>query len=82
MKPIYLKKFEPADIAKDLVLVHTTMKFVGIFLSLSLSHTTNEVLFSICLHRISGLQLMIAEPFFYPFKAYWEVWSELRACLN
>jgi hypothetical protein len=42
---------------------------------------TNELL-SVCLHRISGLQLMIAEPFFYPFKVSWEVCSDLRTCLN
>lgn len=35
-------------------------------------------------HRISGLQLMIAEPFFCPFRVYWEVcllfpsWSSLQ----
>ncbi|KAF9676698.1 hypothetical protein SADUNF_Sadunf08G0030000 [Salix dunnii] len=45
------------------------------------SRVTNEVL-STCLRRINGLQRMIAEPFSYPFKVFWEVCSQLCMCLN
>ena len=42
--------------------------------SVSLFSCRTDAILSICCFRTNGLQLMIAEPFFYPFRVYWEVW--------